>query len=360
VQVTVGEAVDQYREELQSLGRSRNTIDVYMTYLRKFANSCGQHTSVASVSPEKMTKFFAGVTTPHTRNKVYVILRGWLKWCVRRKYIRPADAELALEGRKTRVVARQPKHYVPVDQFPALLDAAGEAHPVERAVVALALYTLCRQSEIIALRLRDIDPEARTIKVWRQKRQRWTEVVISPDLMTELGRWLTWYAQSQDYADFQFMMFSHPDWRVIPHFAQVNGRGDKGYHTGPTGEVIINPERDAFNLRNVVKRALTKLGAKTRNGWSVEHLGEGMHTIRRSGARALLDHLEGPMGHDRAVNMVSKMLNHDDIRATMSYIDMDIDKQRLDDFLRSNSMYGEPTGQTGYASVIMMPKAREA
>lgn len=360
VQVTLGEAITQYQEELKSLGRAESTIHGYMIYLRKFGECGGWDRSVKIVSPDLATRFFASLSTQHTRNMALAALRGFLGWCVRMRYLPAESVAIALGTRQTRKVARKPKHYIPVGQFPALLDAAGETHPIERAAVAVALFTLCRQSEIAAIKLSDVDLAARKITVWRMKRQRHTTVAISPDLHAELIRWLRWYADQTGNMHPVTMMRDHPDWLLIPHWAYVKVRGPRGNYVGTDGDAILTPDRPPRRLEYVLKRALTNLGVVTRKGYSVDHLGEGLHTIRRSGARALLDHLEGNVGADRALIMVSKMLDHEDTKMTLRYIEMDIDKERLDDWLSGNSMYGSPTMRdVEGATVITMP-AREA
>lgn len=357
MQVTIGEAITEYERELRSLGRSESTIRVYLIYLHQFAQTCGVQASVkAAASPARVTAYFATCRSQHTRNGSLAALRGFLAWAVRMRYLPAASAEIALQGRQTRKVERQPKHYVDVADFPRLLDCAGESHPIERAVIALALYTLCRQSEIIGLRLQDVDLANRKLRVYRNKRKRWTEVTISPDLHAELIEWLEWYADHTETWMVDTMMSTHPDWHLIPHWAYIKVRDEKGgAFTGTNGDAVITPDASPRRLEGVLKRALTKLGVKTRNGDSVKHLGEGIHTIRRSGARALLDHLEGAVGADRALLMVSAMLDHDDTQMTLRYIGKHIDKERLDDYLRGHSMYGDLSGGSSDASVIMMP-----
>lgn len=352
-QVTIIKAVHQYHDELISLGRSESTIHVYMVYLLKFARSCGEGASIRSIDSPKITAYFKTVTTGPTRNMALYALRGFLAWCVRMRYLTPAAAAIVLDGRKPKAVSPQPKHYIPVTQFRDLLDCAGETHPVERAVIALALFTLCRQSEIAGIKLGDVDLGERQLAVWRKKLKRATQVTISPDLYRELIRWLNWYATATGCAGVHELTTRHRDWQLIPHFTYTRGRASNGQYVSEDG-AVITPDQPPRLLQFVVKRALTGLGAKTRSGVSVDHLGEGIHTIRRSGARALLDHLEANVGADRALLMVRAMLDHDDTRMTLRYVGRDIDKHRLDAYLRSNSMYGDLHTASDDASVIIM------
>jgi hypothetical protein len=103
-------------------------------------------------------------------------------------------------------------------------------------------------------------------------------------------------------------------------------------------------------MQRVAKRVLDGLEVEgTREGKSVSHLGEGMHTIRRSGARAMLKHLSEHYGHDRALVQVSIMLDHKDTKMTLRYIGMEQEREELNDWLKGHSMYGEspePPGAT--------------
>lgn len=335
--ITVRQAVHAYAQELASLGKSANTIRVYTLYLHKLAMACG-NCPVDAISPGHVTAFFGSLPSQPVRNLALPAVRGFMAWAVRVGYLSDSAARAAVGPRTAKRTGRRPKHYIPVDQFGAALASAGDTHPLDRAVIALALYTLCRQSELSALQLKHVDLAGRSLTVWRQKRQRWTQVVIPPDLYRELANWLMWLANHTGCEGVTGMLREHPDWHVIPH----HRRGQA---------VTIDPGRSATRLEFVVKRVLDGLGVASENGRSVRHLGEGMHAIRRSGARALLDHLEGVAGKDRALNMVTKALDHDDPSQTLRYIDMDVDKQRLDNYLRTNPMYGTQA-QDHSASVI--------
>jgi len=100
-----------------------------------------------------------------------------------------------------------------------------------------------------------------------------------------------------------------------------------------------------------VKRILVRLGVQGRDGLLRKHLGEGMHTIRRSGARAMFDHLALDLGNDKALLQVSVMLNHQGTQQTLSYIGLDIEREQLNDWLRGNSMYSPAAYVTNQATV---------
>jgi integrase len=269
------------------------------------------------------------------RNNCLESARAFLNWAEKWGYLRPGlTAARLLEGYKGRKAERQPKHYLDAEEFPAALEAAGERHPVDRAVVALALFTLARASEIAPLRLRDLDFTKREVRLYREKRDRWTITGLTPELVDELNGWLAAYADETGYWSCHTMAREHPDWLVTPSRSRGNGR--------------LQPEVPITAMERVAKRLLTDLGVTTtRPGKSTDHLGEGMHTFRRSGARAFLKSLSEGLGHQRALIQVSLMLDHDDLKQTIRYIGVEQERAELNDWLRGHSMYGNPEPPQG-------------
>ena len=76
-----------------------------------------------------------------------------------------------------------------------------------------------------------------------------------------------------------------------------------------------------------------------------------MHRIRRSGARAMSDHLALDLGNDKALLQVSVMLNHSGTQQTLAYIGLDIEREQLNDWLRGISMYSPAAYKINEATV---------
>jgi integrase len=333
----VADAVPAFEEYDSGRGLAAGTVRRHMIAVRRFAKVCrqvkGKGVTMGQVDHQCVSKFFAtlGGAQGH-RNNNLESLRAFLNWAEKWGHLRPGfTAAKLLEGYKTRAPERQPKYYLSAAEFPAALEAAGNHNPADRAIMAIALHTLARQSEIAGLRLCDYDAASGTVRIYRQKRKRWTETGVTPELAQELYRWEVIYAQKMGYMSPHTMIREHPDWYLVPARQSWNG----GYR--------LQPDKPVAMMERVAKRVLTDLGVQgTREGKSVQHLGEGMHTIRRSGARAMLKHLSEHLGHQRALVQVSIMLDHDDTKMTLRYIGVDAEKDELNDWLRGNSMYGSP------------------
>lgn len=258
-------------------------------------------------------------------------LRLYLRWAETRGLLRPGfTADRLLEGYKSVRTERRPKYYIPPEDFPALLAAAHNER--DRAVIATGLYTLARQGEIAALTLANVDLNGNVIKFYREKRKRWTDTGLTPEFHAELTQWLKVYAAMEGYPDHESMMRAHPAWLLVP-----------ARHTWRGGAYRLQPDVQISSMERIVKMALTDLGVTSTESSSrtVKHKGEGMHTIRRSGARALFAHLIGQVGYDGALTFVQAMLDHENSQMTLRYIGMNYVKDQLNQWLSTHSMYGE-------------------
>ena len=331
----VTDAVPEFLAYTAGRGLEPSTVRRHGVAALAFARACqqakGRNVTMGQVDHQCVARFFADLTGGQGyRNNNLETLRRFLEWAEKFGYLRPGfTAARLLDGYKGRKAERQPKYYLDAEEFPAALEAAGARHPVDRAVVALALYTLARQSEIAPAKLSDLDLTKGEIRLYREKRDRWTVTGVTPELDREMRSWLQWYARQTGYLSPHTMIREHPDWLLVPS----RGRGN----------MRLQPTRPIQVMERVAQRVLTDLGVQgTRRGKSRDHLGEGMHTFRRSGARAFLKALSERLGHQRALVQVSLMLDHEDLKQTIAYIGIDQERQELNDWLRGNSMYGSP------------------
>jgi integrase len=341
------DAVPEFLAYTAARGLSEGTVRRHSVAAAAFAAACrkvkGPNATMGQVDHQCIVRFFQDMPGEQGyRNNNLETLRRFLEWAERFGYLRPGlTAARLLEGYRGKKAERQPKYYLEAAEFPAALEAAGSHHPADRAAVALALYVLARQSEIKTVRLCDLDMTKAEIRLYREKRDRWTTTGITPELHAELRFWLQAYAREAGYFHPATMVREHPGWLLVPS----RGRGN----------MKLQPEKPVCVMERVAKRVLTDLGVQgTRQGKSADHLGEGMHTFRRSGARAFLKHLsEGSdgLGHQRALVQVSLMLDHEDLKQTIAYIGVDQERDELNDWLKGNSMYPSPEPDPA-ASVI--------
>lgn len=356
--VAIQKAIAEFDVEMEAT-LADHTRSSYLSYLNRFAAEAATSRKymVQSIDALSVAKFYRSLDTQAGRFNAAKALRRFFRFCTRMHYMSKSAAEDAIGERPQLQPKPKPKLYVPVERFSEMLDMAEEIHPWDRAVMATALYTLGRQGELCGIQLKHIDLDARTFNLLRPKRKRWTPEVIGPDLWGEWEPWLKWYAKDQGFITYQAMIKAHPDWYLLPRKLSTAGQDPVTKQFTSARHTKIVPDAKAYRLEFVMKRCLTAMGIETPNGATRTHMGEGMHCVRRSGARALLDYLEGEVGADRALLMVSAKLDHDDPKVTLIYIGIDIERDRLNDRLRTHSMYGPRHGGQG-ANILNLSARR--
>lgn len=249
---------------------------------------------------------------PGSFNKVLDCVRGFLRWCERRGYLRRNLIE-EIDSRK--VVKRERMRLSP-GQLMALLDAASNAR--DRAYIALAINTGMRARDICTLRVKDVNLDAAVIRCKISKSDLEVSKPISTDLDQELRRWLVYYEAAdkdtfrQTLQDGWFLVPSMRNW-IIAHRNGITYEGERFY-----------PEREIGDPQRLVKRALAKLG--------LDGIGEGVHTIRRSVARAYFESLRA-QGYDGALQATKAFLNHSNAKITEDYLGLRHERQIRDETL---------------------------
>jgi integrase len=249
-------------------------------------------------------------------------LRGFFKWAIRTKRAGKNGDPMA----DHEVPAPQPRPWrgFGVGKLPAFLDAA--THPRDRILLALAAYVLGRSIEFTILRIGDVDLDAGYISYTITKTGKVDLIPITTELDEELRQWLTAYAEECGPLD--------PTWYLVPAKTAPNLIGSR---TADRSSARLKPTVQMKKPHGVAQAALKAIGysivderGKTRY--------EGMHTVRRSIARALHDQLREE-GDPNPVETVRSMLNHGTERETRRYIGLETSRQHRDARLRGKPMF---------------------
>ena len=119
------------------------------------------------------------------------------------------------------------------------------------------------------------------------------------------------------------------DWYLFPR--RASGHNE----FGENGEVLryvyggLIPTKDTRNLPEIVQKALTDAG-------HVIETGEGVHTLRRSVARAFFDRAVAG-GYDAALRATSALLHHSSSQVTEHYLGLSTEKLSRDEILHGQS-----------------------
>lgn len=319
--VPLSDAMGEYRQHMLARNLSANTVKNNLQPIGKGLALWGD-ILCSSVSPRHIDRLFQHEDwSPSTRNLYLGQVRLFFAWCRRHGYV-PKDYDPTDGWRNVRV-PKVERMRIPVEDFPSLLDSA--SHPRDRMVCALGVYTFMRGSEIQTLRIRDYDKSKHTLHIYRHKTREEDTLPVCEELAREFDVWLRWYAQDRNSV-------LNPDWYLVP----AKGPNPTIYDpftrrlVQVPGVSGVKPECVITHPYRAVQRTMAALG------YSV--MGEGEHTLRRSGARALFDELR-TQGYDGALMRVSSMLGHRDTRVTERYIGLGLERTQRNEMLAGKPMF---------------------
>jgi integrase len=312
----LSDAIDEYLLHRKAAGLKPNTIRNDDCWLRQFLTHTG-NIYVRSVGPIHVDTFFSQNTErwgQSSLNLITTVLRTFFRFCRSRKWL--GKDEDPTEGYRTRKVPKVEMLRVPVTDFAQLMDTA--EHPRNRMLIALGLFLFLRASEIRLLRIADIDLDLGEVAIQIPKSDSSDIMRINPQLDRELRRYLTWYTETHGPLN--------PEWLLIPAKNALCWKQDPETHRlvpdTASSHVKLRPTCMINNPERVVQEVLANCGYPTY--W------QGVHTLRRSGARAFYDELCDRVGDNSALEVVSSMLHHANLVITMTYLGITESRKRRD------------------------------
>jgi integrase len=328
--ITVSGALAEYERHLRARGLADNTVKNSMQALTAAQRVWGD-IFVASIRPVHIDRYFqAHEWGPSTRNLYRGSLHQFFKWARNHGYMaRDFDP---LFGWRNERVPDEPRLRLDVSQFYPILDSV--SHPRDRAALALGLFTFCRGSELVNMRINDLDLGNLTLDVYRVKTRQYDTMPVCEELRDEMVRWLNWYRQDQG----QLV----GSWYLVPSKKPDEWTWIDGSLTRIDRLAGLRPERKIGHPYTIPQRALAAMGYDVGR--------EGFHTLRRSGARALFDTLRDS-GVDGALMRVSSMLGHRDTKVTQHYIGLNMEREQRNSLLQGERMFPQLREQQGLRAV---------
>ncbi|WP_330241995.1 tyrosine-type recombinase/integrase [Streptomyces sp. NBC_00525] len=194
---------------------------------------------------------------------------------------------------------------------------------VLRGMVAVAMNTALRLSDIVKIEIGHIDLAKGELAVWSQKTQRFNTWPITADLDRELRDYMTWYTATTGVTFADAGRFLFPGWgttRVVGGFAATP---EPSRHTSPTWANVH------------IHRLFEACGIAVESG-------EAWHTIRRSVARIYFDTLREEVSYDHALRQVSVLLDHANSATTERYLGTRAEKEAVDRSLKGKRLIPAP------------------
>lgn len=332
--ITLHEAVHAYLEALRAEGAPHGTVKQYRSVLLRLS---GRHPG----------RQYRGITTKDIAPFLYGpdgITTGKASGTggVYRAALRSFFAYGELMGWGPRVTVPLPvirQRSGRSQKAPTRL-SAGELHRmlrgcpdspqgrVLRGMVAVAMNTALRVSDIVKIEVHHVDLKTGELAVWSQKTQRYNPWPVTLDLDEELRRYMAWYTEATGvtFADTGAYLF--PGWEA----SQATSRG---FAFTPAPE-----RKPSYTWANGQLRGLFEacgIVVEEREAW---------HTIRRSVARLYFDSLRDEVSYDHALRQVAVLLDHTSTVTTEKYLGTKAEREAVDKSLRGRRFIPAPVGVT--------------
>lgn len=322
--------VDDYLAYRAQNGYRPNTVKNDRQTLSRLLTHVGD-VEVTSITPTDIDRMLGSMLTSRrysvgSVNNTQSGISAFARWCRSRGYAPQTWDPIA--GRRYVPSQATSRTYIPLAEFPVVLDAA--ERPRDRAFMALGLFTMSRQSEIVGMRVKDLSLSAGVLDVVIQKSYKVDVLPLSSELDREMRRWIVAYQEAVGGP-------LDPDWFLVPAMQQSSAR---------FGTFDLVPTRPISRSADLVRRVLERCGYTGAR--------MGCHDLRRSAARALFDELAAD-GYDGALRLVSAMLHHAGTATTEKYLGLDLDRERRDQRIAGRAMFPSLTERDN-----VIPLTREA
>jgi integrase len=300
----LSEAAKEYLEVRETY-LARNTFINERIQLRLFIAGVGDR-RCHLLTARQTEQWFALEATRQkasSYNKIRSRVAGFIKFAMLRGWMDTDPAGMV----RPRKVVKEERFRLSV---PELLELPSYARSErDRAIIVTACTTALRADEIRNLRVRDVDLAGGWLRVMISKSSKQDVMPVTQELAVELREWLKAY-ERMTRTDLE------PEWYLFP--ARVRGNGSGVYRVDGTARIN--------KMASVIQEAIKAAG-------HVIDSGEGVHTLRRSVARAFFD-MACVAGYDAALRMTSSLLHHSSSQVTEIYLGLQSERLSRDDFLR--------------------------
>jgi integrase len=312
----VSDAARRYIAHRYGQGGSEGVRYALRSLLTRFARAVND-VQVGSLKPEHVDDFFydpdKGLTVTCARTtlgKYYNDLKGFLTFCHRRGwcddpgFLVGGVVHTSTHGKRNRLRLSEAQLWSLVEHAPT---------PRHAAMIVFAMHTGCRISEILDVKVKDLNFELGELSLRVIKTHEEDVMRISPTFERYMREWLTVYSQ---------VCHVTQEARLFP--AARRGLITRG-RAVPWDERGFNTAQKINNPIHIIRACADAAGIALEDG-------DGWHTVRRSVARIFFDKASH-LGHDAALRMTSAFLHHKNTSTTERYLGLELEKVKRDEVM---------------------------
>lgn len=319
----LSEALTTY-QRTRALHLARSSVLNDQSVLSRFVEGVGDP-QAHMLTADRAEAWFADEVArqqPSSFNKTLQRCKLFMRFCERRGWIQ-SDPLAELRPRR---VNRRERLRLTTHQLEELIE--GTHNPRDRGLLACAVNTALRASDLVGLRISDLDLDEGWLTVTIQKTGESDRLPVTRDLDVEMRRWLSWYSDRLALAGQAIT----PDMYLFPALTAPKVlRDERGR---PVGYGATQPHKQLVHAARIAQRGLERLAIPT-------EAGEGIHTIRRSVARIVFDRAASE-GHDGALRLTAALLGHKSTATTELYLGITADRQKRNTLLHGRSLFPRP------------------
>lgn len=330
----LSEAAAEYVGQLKRQGKSRGMVYSAKSLLSRLADS-QKDCQTGSLTPARIEDFFYGLNglavtcEKATLGKYRNEMKQFLGWCHRRDY-NTRTADFLLQGISEKSTKNKKKRFrFTTDELAHLMECATD--PRDRALIAFVANTGVRISEALSMTFQDVSLKlGQLILTIHKSNGKQVRLNMTPMLERELRAWLTVYAAMHGPAEDSWYLFPA---KPSARFRRVPGE----IRPRPVQAPGYVPSKPVTVPATIIK--MIGLSA----GFDLP-AGEAWHIVRRSSATLLFEKANKTNGRDSAMRMVQAFLNHEQMSTTEGYLDLEVERQRLNALLSAEDFLAVETG----------------
>ncbi|MCJ7829389.1 MAG: tyrosine-type recombinase/integrase [Dehalococcoidia bacterium] len=180
---SIAEALTEFLLDLKIENKSKRTILFYQERIKPFVDFIGAETKLQEITVQDVKRYFSAQDIEHiyAYHAKYRALRAFLNWCVKQNYLSKTPLRFN--------APRLPYRIMPIFSDEDIRAMVKICNVRDKAIIMTLYYTGIRLSELLGMKLGDIEIEARHLTVLGKGKKKRT-LQITPKTLKAIWQYL--------------------------------------------------------------------------------------------------------------------------------------------------------------------------